>query len=149
MVAFGLACSGGHEGRGVPASGAKPGEAALAPVHGAGGHESAQPGDPDGAPVSEAEARTILAARFRAAGFRVRHDVRVAGNGFELTVDGYDPESRVGFEYIAPDERDTDLVAEERAHLAREPTYRILILDPMSAPAVEAHADAFLAGVRP
>jgi hypothetical protein len=114
-----------------------------------GARDQGQPGEPGGEPVSEAEARTILAARFRAAGYRVRHDVRVAGEGFELTVDGYDPESRVGFEYVAPAERDTDLVAEERAPLARDPSYRILILDPMTRTALDEQAGAFLAGARP
>jgi hypothetical protein len=146
ILAFGLACSGGREGRGVPAPGASQGEA-LEPVVGAG--EQGQLGDPGGEFVSEAEARTILAARFRAAGYRVRHDVRVVGDGFELTVDGYDPEARVGFEYIAPAERDTDLVAEERARLARDRTYRILVLDPMTRSALEQQADAFLAEARP
>jgi hypothetical protein len=114
-----------------------------------GARDQGQPGEPGGEPVSEAEARMLLATRFRAAGYRVRHDVRVTGRGFELTVDGYDAESRVGFEYIAPAERDTDVVADERAHLARDRTYRILIIDPVTRSALEQRAHAFLAGARP
>lgn len=144
MVALGLAalaCSSGRD-RGVPAPGASQGEVTSEPTAG-GGHS--EPGEP----VSETEARTLLAERFRAAGYRVRYDVRITGQGFDITVDGYDPDARVGFEYIAPAERDTDVMADEREHLVRDGAHRVLILDPLPRSALEQRIDAFLAEARP
>jgi hypothetical protein len=99
----------------------------------------------DGSRLSEAAARALLSERFRAAGFRVRYDVPVARDGaFALTVDGYDPAHRVGFEYVATAERDTDLDAAERAALARERQQRILIVDAADSAGLEAEAARFL-----
>jgi hypothetical protein len=99
----------------------------------------------DGARLSEAAARALLSERFRAAGFRVRYDVLVTRDGaFALTVDGYDPAHRVGFEYVATAERDTDLDAAERAALAREREQRILIVDAADSADLEAEAARFL-----
>lgn len=109
---------------------------------------AAQAGDPALArdePAGEAEARVLLGERFRSRGLRVRYDVRLHEPGlFDVTVDGYDPEARIGFEYIASAERDTDLVAEERARLAAQSTHRILILDEASRQSVLDAADEFL-----
>lgn len=103
----------------------------------------------DGTRLSEAAARALLSERFRAAGFRVRYDVPVARDGaFALTVDGYDPAHRVGFEYVATAERDTDLDAAERAALAREREQRILVIDAADAASLEAEAARFLGAAR-
>jgi hypothetical protein len=99
----------------------------------------------DRQPASEAVARAILAERFRAAGFRIRHDVAVARpDGFALTVDGYDPQARLGFEYVAVSERDTDLDALERAALESDSEYRILVLDAAPVADIEERAGSFL-----
>ena len=112
-----------------------------------------------GPPLTEAVARALLAKRFRAAGFRIRDDVRVrsesptaalgdADPSFDLTVDGYDPEAKVGFEYIDPAEVGSDLLAEERAALGRENSGpRILILDPAPQSRILEQADEFLRSV--
>lgn len=107
-----------------------------------------------GPALTEAAARALLAERFRAAGLRVRYDVQVVRNGaFELTVDGYDPARRVGFEYVARDEAGADLDPAERSALARDREQRILIIDEVGgtsgaeadqAAAIAALADRFL-----
>jgi hypothetical protein len=79
----------------------------------------------------------------------VRFDVRLLGDGYDLTVDGYDDETAIGYEYIAPIERDTDLVADERAALAADPARQILVLDPTDEAGLAARAGEFLARLRP
>ncbi len=143
-LALAPACAGGPDGRPAPAAVEhEPGHApakALAP----GAHATS-----DGSRLSEAAARALLSERFRAAGFRVRYDVPVARDGaFALTVDGYDPAHRVGFEYVATAERDTDLDAAERAALAREREQRILIVDAADSAGLEAEATRFLDAAR-
>src|SRR5690606_24942171 len=119
-----VACTGGRDTRSV-VSPAPADEAA----------HQAPAGDalaPARAPMTEAAARSLLAERFRAAGFRVRYDVLVDRAGlYAVTLDGYDPEAEVGFEYIAEEERDTDIIAGERAALARDGARRVLVLDAM------------------
>lgn len=91
-------------------------------------------------PISEAAARALLADRFRAAGFRIRFDVRVdVGDG--VTLDGFDPEREVGYEYVAVEERGTDLSDAERAQLA---SWRVLVIDAADEATVAAAADTFL-----
>jgi hypothetical protein len=97
-----------------------------------------------GPPLGEVDARAYLGDRFRAAGLRVRYDVRVEGDGYGLTVDGYDPERRIGFEYIAPDEVDTDVSPAERARMAADQRERILLVGPLDRTALHAATDAFL-----
>jgi hypothetical protein len=101
--------------------------------------------DGDGPALTEAAARALLAERFRAAGFRVRYDVQVARDGaFALTVDGYDPARRVGFEYVAEAESDADLDPGEHTALARDREQRILIIDAASDAEITALAERFL-----
>jgi hypothetical protein len=89
-----------------------------------------------GRTATEAEARLLLAERFRAAGFRVRQDVRVGG----ATLDGADPQRRVGFEYVAAAEAGAETVAEVVG-------WRVLVVAATDAAGVAAAADAFLDGV--
>lgn len=100
-------------------------------------------------PASEVVARAILAERFRGAGLRVRYDVAIGRPGqFQFTADGYDPRSRVGYEYVAAAERDTDLAAAERLVLEGDPEYRILIIDAAPVSSIEEQAARFLAEVQ-
>ncbi|MEM9487643.1 MAG: hypothetical protein AAGC55_00795 [Myxococcota bacterium] len=104
----------------------------------------------DGPPLSEAAARAVLARRFRAAGFRIRADVRLRSDGppsVDLTVDGYDPAARVGFEYIDASERGRDLSAAERNALTGDPDRRILVIDSASRAHVMNAADTFLGAI--
>lgn len=103
----------------------------------------AQPSAP---PASETVARALLFNRFREAGFRIRYDVPVREPGrFEFTADGYDPAARVGYEYIAQGERDTDLRAAEMSALGRTGEYRILVLEAAAPEALSAPVERFLA----
>lgn len=101
--------------------------------------------EPPGETLDEASARRLLAARFRAAGLRVLEDVSLDTDGVSLVVDGFDPERRVGYEYVASEERDLELEAGERRRLSAQPGLRILVLDAADAGAVEQAADRFLA----
>lgn len=103
--------------------------------------------DQSGPPVSEPVARALLARRFRDAGFRIRYDVRLRGTPereFDFTVDGYDPDARVGFEYIDPRERGLDLGSDERRALVGDTSHRILIVEPVSQVRLQELADEFL-----
>jgi hypothetical protein len=140
------ACASGRDGRHAPAA-MEHAEPERARDAGAPAPGTPAPGTPadDASHLSEAAGRALLAERFRAAGFRVRYDVPVAREGaFALTVDGYDPARRVGFEYVAAAERDTDLDAAERAALAHERPQRILIVDAADAGGLDAEATRFL-----
>jgi hypothetical protein len=95
------------------------------------------------APMSEAGARILLSRAFRAAGYRILNDVPVRGAGYQVTLDGFDPKRKVGFEYVDPRERGADLDTAERAALARS-ELKVLIVDAAHGPAVEAMAKAFL-----
>ncbi|MCG8422727.1 MAG: hypothetical protein MJE77_32840 [Proteobacteria bacterium] len=136
-----IACSGGRERPSVP----NPGAMAGPPDPGQSGAKPSE--SSHGPPASEAVARTILARRFRASGFRILHDVRVRSDGdraFDLTVDGYDPDARVGYEYIAPIEVGSDVGDGERRALHSDETYRILIVDPVPQARLIELADKFL-----
>ncbi|HEU5055054.1 MAG TPA: hypothetical protein VFU21_00955 [Kofleriaceae bacterium] len=95
--------------------------------------------------LDEASARRLLAARFRAAGMRIVEDVALETGGVTLVADGFDPARRVGYEYIAGEERDVELAGDERALLAAMPDVRILVTDEATAGALEQAAAAFLA----
>lgn len=102
-----------------------------------------------GPPIAEAYARLLLGDRFRAAGLRILADRRVSGDGYDVTLDGWDPARRVGYEYIAAGEVGTDVDPTERAALAADSTLHVLVIDATTAAGVIAAADQFLAGVEP
>ena len=104
-------------------------------------------GAPSAPPATETVARALLFDAFRAAGYRIRFDVAVRAPGFSFTVDGYDPASRVGYEYIAADERDTDLSSAEQTALAAAGEYRILILEAAAPEALAEPIRLFLASL--
>ncbi len=97
-----------------------------------------------GSVLSEVEARLELGARFRAVGLRMLDDQRVSGPGYELTVDGFDPERGVGFEYVAITERGLDVTAAERDAVAADASRRILIIEATDGASLEAAARQFL-----
>lgn len=102
-----------------------------------------------GPPIAEAYARLLLGARFRAAGLRILADRRVTGDGYDVTLDGWDPSRRIGYEYVAAGEVGTDLDDTERAALAADSTLHVLVIDATTAARVTAEADQFLAGFEP
>jgi len=124
--------------------------AATAAGAGAGGTSAGVPTEAEagaGPALTEVAARLLLSERFRAAGFRIRNDVAVAGEGYELTADGYDPDRGVGYEYIATEEVGTDLVDAERVALGRDSERHVLVLGPCDEASLRRSADAFLGGL--
>lgn len=110
------------------------------------GQEIAQDEDA-GAILSEVAARELLTRRFRGMGYRIRNDVRIRQAGppaLDFTVDGYDPEAHVGYEYIDPDEVGSDLVASEREAIDRDRALHILIVDAAPRAVVVERTDEFL-----
>jgi len=108
---------------------------------------AAVPADtPDAGPaLDEAVARALLSRMFRAAGLRIRYDVPRAGKGYSLTVDGFDPVRAIGFEYIAAEERSTDLKPAEVAALAASGDAILVVAATADAASIESRAAAFLA----
>lgn len=102
---------------------------------------------PSGGPLDEAAARLLIATRLRAAGLRVVADVPLGAGGVEVTLDGFDPARRIGYEYVAADERGADLDDAEREHLAGLAGARVLVIDSGDAEAVSGAIDRFLADV--
>ena len=69
--------------------------------------------------LGELEGCDILHAVFRARGYRTRADVRFAEDGVEFDADGWDPDARVGFEYLSSEAGDhDDLSPDELTRLA-------------------------------
>lgn len=56
---------------------------------------------------------------FRGAGLRIVNDHAFHSSDVEVTLDGYDPERGVGYEYVAREEEGTDLSAEELVALEK------------------------------
>jgi hypothetical protein len=104
---------------------------------------------PAAEPLDEASARRLIAARFRAAGLRVVEDVALEVDGVSLVADGFDPVRRVGYEYVAAEERGLELDAAERARLADLAAVRVLVAEPAAAAELERAVEAFLAGLPP
>lgn len=104
--------------------------------------------EPARPPISEAHARAVLERLFRGRGLRILRDVEVTINGTPLTVDGYDPQRRLGFEYTDPAER---AVQPENRGLAQrragEP--RVLLLAPGDESTITEKAQRFLDIERP
>ena len=69
--------------------------------------------------LGELEGCEILHAVFRARGFHTRADVRFAEDSVEFDADGWDPDARVGFEYLSSEAGDhDDLSPDELTRLA-------------------------------
>lgn len=69
--------------------------------------------------LGEAEGCELLHALFRARGYATRADVPFAEDGVEFDADGWDPDARVGFEYLSSEAADhDDLNPDELARLA-------------------------------
>ena len=71
--------------------------------------------------------------------------MQVTGVGYDVTLDGFDPRRRVGFEYVSFAERGRDLDAGEAAALERAAEVRVLVVLAADSAAIEEQARAFLA----
>jgi hypothetical protein len=129
-----VAACGGERGA---ESGTSPGAATVAP------EVDASPGEH----LDEASARRLIAARLRAAGLRVVEDVPLRAEGLDVTLDGFDPARRVGYEYVAADERGADLDDGERGRLAGLADARVLVVDSAGAEQVTAAVERFAAAL--
>ncbi|MBI2900673.1 MAG: hypothetical protein HYY17_10840 [Planctomycetes bacterium] len=69
-------------------------------------------------PLTEAQGRAILARFFARNRIGLREGVRFQKGGVDFTPDGYDPEKKIGFEFV-PDTGEEDLTADELAALER------------------------------
>jgi hypothetical protein len=134
LALLAVAACGGERGA-EPGPTAPPGAAAVAP------QADASPGEQ----LDEASARRLIAARLRAAGLRVVEDVPLRADGLDVTLDGFDPARRVGYEYVAADERGADLDDGERARLAGLGDARVLVVDSAGAEQVTAAVERFAA----
>lgn len=106
---------------------------------------SAPPVTLDAGPsLSETAARAILAERFRAAGLRVLHDVTIEIGAGAVTLDGYDPQRRVGFEYVDARERGGDLDDAEAEALAAADDPRVLVVAATDERELRRRVDRFL-----
>lgn len=136
----------------VACGGAAPGAAGRSPRGGVLAAESA-PGQaaatdaPAGEPLDEASARRLIAGRFRAAGLRIVEDVTIEVDGVMLVADGFDPARRVGYEYVAAEERGLELDSAERERLAGGAAVRILVTEAAAAAELERAIEAFLAAL--
>jgi hypothetical protein len=97
------------------------------------------PGPP---PVSETEARVVLAGLFREAGYRILYDVPVVIGEQTVVADGYDPDRAIGFEYVAPEEAEDWTLGDLDAA-------RLLVIPATYGETLAARARAFLAEIGP
>ena len=93
--------------------------------------------------ISEVQARRELDALFRDAGFRILNDEPLPDSPIEVVLDGYDPERRVGYEYIDEREAALSLARAEQEGAARD--HRLLIIDACSLGELRRAASLFLA----
>jgi hypothetical protein len=82
---------------------------------------------------------------FRSQGLRIVNDYELAESGLLVTLDGFDPEAKVGYEYIAEVERGTNLNPSERSRL--QSIGGILVIEATSAELLEEEAQRFLEGL--
>lgn len=58
--------------------------------------------------VTEREGTDLLAEIFEAAGLRIQRDYDFREGGVHVSLDGFDPEARIGFEYITTEAGDRE-----------------------------------------
>jgi hypothetical protein len=105
--------------------------------------------------MEERAACALLRARFEAAGFHIQENRVFDEAGIRFEIDGFDPERRVGYEYLTSDAGDgwdvgDDVIAELEARKQRGELF-VLVVDEREAPDAEAlgeRADAFLDELR-
>ena len=101
--------------------------------------------------LSETKACEQLARIFRARGYRIVRNVTFREYGVSFHVDGWDPEARVGFEFLTSEDDDHDdltlreyqtlMAAQQRGELA---LFVIDEVEPLSAADLAESAEAFL-----
>lgn len=104
--------------------------------------------------ISELEGCDLLARLFRARGYTLVRNHPFREYGVEFHVDGWDPQARVGFEFLTSEDDDhVDLTIEEYQTLAaaqRRGELALLVIDevePLSLAELAAEAHEFLDAV--
>ena len=105
--------------------------------------------------MEERAACALLRARFEAAGFHIQENRVFDEAGIRFELDGFDPERRVGYEYLTADAGDgwdvgDDVIAALEARKQHGDVF-ILVVDEREAPDAETlgeRADAFLDELR-
>lgn len=102
-------------------------------------------------PVTEAEGKALLLAKFTAAGYAIASDFHFDEGGIVVDLDGWDASARVGYEYItreADDHRQFDpaTLARFEARMERGELTVLLVdeLDAVTPDALDAAAKGFL-----
>jgi hypothetical protein len=105
--------------------------------------------------MNEREGSDLLAACFAAAGLAIERDYRFREGGVDVSLDGYDPKARIGFEFITTEAGDragfTPAVIEELETRMQAEELFVLLIDEADVPsreALEAAAQGFLALLR-
>jgi hypothetical protein len=105
--------------------------------------------------MTERDACALLKTRFEAAGYEITENHPFDEDGIHFEIDGFDPQARVGYEYISDEAGDTwdvdDKVVAALAAKLREGTLSVLVIGENEAPTVDVlarAADAFLASLK-
>jgi acetyl esterase/lipase len=138
LISFVALCSAACGGRG-PSS--EPAPVTPAPS----GQRASVVESDAGVAISELQARQLLDRLFREAGLRILNDVLFIEAGIEVTLDGYDPERRIGYEYVAREEMGLELSPADLARLRGHP--RIFVATGGSHDELRLAAEIFLAAV--
>jgi hypothetical protein len=101
--------------------------------------------------LSETKACDLLARLFRARGYAIERNIPFAEFGVSFHIDGWDPKSRVGFEFLSSEDEDHDdlslseyqtlMAAQQRGELA---LFVIDEVEPLSAGELRRSAEEFL-----
>jgi len=102
--------------------------------------------------MQESAACAVLKSRFEAAGFKIAENQMFDEDGIRFEVDGFDPDRRVGYEYVTSEAGDgwdvDDTVIAALAERKQRGELFILVVEEADAPdehALVQRADAFLA----
>jgi hypothetical protein len=102
--------------------------------------------------MDERNACALLKQRFEAAGFKIEENRPFEEEGVAFEIDGFDPEARVGYEYISAEAGDSwDVDGDVQAALEarrKKGEVHILFVDEADAAELGARADAFLAALK-
>ncbi len=82
--------------------------------------------------MNERDGCAVLKGRFTAAGLSIEEGYRYRAHGVDVSLDGFDPRVRVGYEYITTEAGDraeltVEVVAELEARMSRGELYLLLI----------------------
>src|SRR5262245_55506509 len=105
--------------------------------------------------MEERRACAVLKQRFEQAGFQIEENRPFDEDGVHFEIDGFDPASRVGYEYVTTEsgdgwDVDGDVIAALDARRQKGELY-VLIIDEAKAPdeaSLGREADAFLAELK-